>query len=138
MSARAFIDALARSGHRDYPSTDHISKDRLHIARRGFLDTQLNERLQSGVRFSIEITELGLVLGSSTRLARMTRDKMGVPRLACAEDRDRGKRPSLISVWHKRTFRSSPIIMMPIVCFLPRRGFEWLTAAAGDKKANLT
>jgi hypothetical protein len=53
------------------------------------LDSQFNERLRSRARLSIEITDRGLVLGAGTQLARMTRDKQNVPRLAGGAERER-------------------------------------------------
>ncbi len=54
-----------------------------------FLDTQFNERLRSGVRLSIQITDLGLVLGANTRLLRLDSRQQGISRLAGGEEEER-------------------------------------------------
>ncbi len=54
-----------------------------------FLDIQFCGWLQSGVRLSIEITDLGLVLGADTRLVRLDSRQQGALRLAGGEEQER-------------------------------------------------
>jgi hypothetical protein len=53
------------------------------------LEIEFNERLRSGLRLCIEITDLSLILGAGTQLARMTRDGQGVSRLASGAEQAR-------------------------------------------------
>jgi hypothetical protein len=53
------------------------------------LDTEFNERLRSGIRFSSEITDRGLVLGAGTRLARPAFGPRGLSRFVSKEEQER-------------------------------------------------